>query len=978
MIRKLLIFLGLMGYLWSYAGNGYDLLPNYVSTLKSNDVFPIVADGNAATILIDSDDWKGVVRAAGDLARDIELVTSKSVLINRPSASHAIIIGTIGKSKYIHNLIKSGKLDVKDIEGQWESFVIQTIDGNLVIAGSDKRGTIYGIYDMSEKIGVSPWHYWADVPVKKSSELYVANGRYLQPSPAVKYRGIFINDEWPSFGGWATQRFGGINSKMYSTMFELLLRLKANYLWPAMWGSAFNEDDPLNPQLADEYGIVMGTSHHEPMMRAHKEYTRRRDEVGPWNYNTNKERIDSFFYYGIERNKDYENIITIGMRGDGDTPMGNGDDRANIQTLKNVIATQRDIIGKVYGKEPSKLPQMLVAFGEVQRYFEAGLDIPDDVTLMFCDNNWGQLRRIGPKNERKRKGGMGLYYHIDMNGGPANDRWINTITAAKIREQLNLAYQTGLDRVWLVNVGDLKPKEMPIDFIMRYAWNPDSIGLNDIDDFMIAWASEIFGSKHAVEIADIVDLYSHYNLLRKPEVQNPKVMSVVNYNEADRIVDAWKSLAQRAKRLSYDIDPEYRDAYYQLVLYPVVASAGVAEIYVCAGKNNLYASQGRASANDYADRAKVLFEEDKLLTDHYNNCISNGKWKNMMLDNHIGYTSWSMPKKNILPRLDSVVVSQKPEMGIGIEGCEKAWPKNSSLPIFEPCGQESYYIDIFNKGAEVFEFSASTETPWINLSASRGMVDKEFRLNVSINWDIAPQGKHNGVITITDGNNTASIDVPVYNYALPKKESHYYAGCSEFSIPAHDFNRNIAGKYASWTFAPKLGRGTGAMLIDCVTAPSAEKHKNAPRLEYDFYLPDDTLLTVVLAILPTQDIYPARGLRMAVAVDDNALVMVDMRKGMSHTAKEYAPEALTLSKVLKPLPQHNSKLALAGFGKPRRSDVLDGMRWVDINLGDIRKGLHTLKIYMVDPEIVLDKIVINPDNLRPSYLGAPPKRINPL
>ncbi|MDE7089001.1 MAG: glycosyl hydrolase 115 family protein, partial [Prevotella sp.] len=347
----------------------------------------------------------------------------------------------------IDKLIRQKKIDVKNVRGQWESYLIDVVDGQLVIAGSDKRGTIYGIYEISQCIGVSPWYWWADVPVKHQNEVIYNSGRILQPSPKVKYRGIFINDEWPSFGTWCNNQFGGVNSKAYTHIFELLLRLKANYLWPAMWDSRFNEDDAESPRLADEYGIVMGTSHHEPMMRAHKEYVYRKDYIGPWDYSVNKERIDRFFREGMERNRDYENLVTIGMRGDGDVAMGTGSDTDNMKTLKHVIDGQRKIIKDIYGR-PDGVPQLWAIFTEVQRYYDAGFTVPDDVTLLLCDNNWGYIRRKGRDFERKRKGGLGLYYHIDMNGGPWNDRWVNTTTVPKLREQLHLAYASGIDRIW--------------------------------------------------------------------------------------------------------------------------------------------------------------------------------------------------------------------------------------------------------------------------------------------------------------------------------------------------------------------------------------------------------------------------------------------------------------------------------------------------------------------------------------------------
>ena len=957
--------------------NGYDFLPQYILKSGSKETFSIVENGKAAQIYVDPSDWKGVIRAAKDLGDDIKKVTTVSTSVVEESNFNpkSILIGTIGKSAIIDKLIAEKKIDVSPILNKWESFIIQTVEDNLVIVGSDKRATIFGIYDISEKIGVSPWYWWADVPVKTSKELFVKNGTYLQESPKVKYRGIFINDEWPSFGDWTHRKFGGFNSKMYTHMFELLLRLKANYLWPAMWNAAFNEDDPMNPVLADEYGIVMGTSHHEPMMRAHKEYTKRRTEIGPWDYINNKENINKFFKEGLERNKYFDNIITIGMRGDGDSPMGKGNDEENIGTLRDVIKGQRKIISEVYGRNPSEIPQLWAIFTEVQRYYDAGLTVPDDVTLLFCDNNWGQIRRTGPTKEKKRKGGLGLYYHIDMNGGPASDRWVNTTTIPKLREQLNLAYQTGIDQIWIINVGDLKPKELPIDFIMRYAWNPDAISARDVSNYTVEWAKQIFGEEHAVEIADIVSRYSKYNLMRKAEVQHPMVFSHVNYHESDRMLQLWHDVVNKAEILEHKISPEAKDAYYQLVLYPTKASAGVAEMYIAAGKNNIYARQGRVSANDFTDRAGVLFELDKKLSDYYNQCMSKGKWCNMMSDNHIGYVSWPIPKVNQLPPFEAITPLSTPTMGVAVEGSELSWPDAGlalTLPTFEVLEDNSYYIDVYNRGRGSFEFRAVANKSWIKVSQNTGCVDKEKRLNVTIDWNQLSLGNHQGEIIISSGNNQAVIKVNTKKYAIPSVESYYFGGAGEFSIPAYQYNRIIAGKNAQWKFAPDLGREEGCMLIEPVTAPSA-KITDAPCLEYDIYLPEDGDLTVALGILPTQDINPARGLRMAIAVDDEKPHVVDMRKGMHNEFREYTSENIARSKFLKPLPPVNKNFALAAYGKKRRSDTFDGLRWVDETMESRKAGMHTIKIYMVDPELVLEKIVVNPDNSHYSYMGKPSK-----
>ena len=821
--------------------------------MAQTEQFCIAKSGKTATIVVDVDDWKGVLMAARNLSDDVRKVTGVSSQVNMQSPTSAgllpherqnlkasILVGTIGKSRIIDELIKQRKIDVRQVKGQWESYLIDVVDGNLVIAGSDKRGTIYGIYDLSERIGVSPWYWMADAPVKHQDELYYDGGRFVQPSPKVKYRGLFINDEWPSFGTWCTNHFGGVNAKAYEHIFELLLRLKANYFWPAMWATAFNEDDPESPRLADEMGIVMGTSHHEPMMRSHQEYLHRKQQVGPWDYASNKARIDQFFREGMERNKAYDNLVTIGMRGDGDVAMGKGDDQENMRTLGSVIDGQRQIINDIYGR-PDAVPQLWAIFTEVQRYYDAGFTVPDDVTLLLCDNNWGYIRRKGRDFERKRKGGLGLYYHIDMNGGPWNDRWINTTTVPKLREQLNLAYKSGIDRIWIINVGDLKPKEMPIDFIMHYAWNPDAIQAGDEQAWLERWTRSIFGEAFARETADIIAKYSKYNLWRKPEAQVP---GIYNYEEMLHVSNLWQSLVSRCEALKAQIPVEAQDAFYQLVYYPTVASAGVAHIY---------------NAATVGDSVTIchLMAQDQRLTDYYNKVMAGGKWDGMMLDNHIGYTKWSIPDKNYHP------------MTLG------------------------YKV--------------------------------HHDLNASKNT-------------------------------------------KEYSIAACDYTQKSDG----WLFLPDLGRGKGCMGAKDVM--KEYKEGDGPVLKYEVELTDEG--HVAIGILPTQDILPARGLRLGVQIDDLPMQVIDARRGLVDTFMEYTPQNLAVSKVLKPLPPR-SHLSLSGYvdGRQlqRRDEVFDNIRWLDASF-QATPGKHTLKLIMIDPEVVIEQIVVNPDNSRYSYFGAPERK----
>ena len=432
---------------------------------------------------------------------------------------------------------KPGKLNADAISGKWESFIITTVanplpgvDQALVIAGSDKRGTIYGIYEISEQIGVSPWYWWADVPPKHHENLFIKAGTYVQGPPVVKYRGIFINDEAPAFSGWACgQIWWRQLAGSTRNMFELLLRLRANYLWPAMWNNAFNEDDPNDPVLADEYGIVMGTSHHEPMIRAQKEWTKSQQQYGngQWNYLTNEEGLKQFWTDGIERNKNYESIVTVGMRGDGDVAMPDaGGLEANKKLLEKIITDQRQILAEHMNPDVTKIPQLWALFTEVQQYYDAGLKVPDDVTLLFCDDNVGDLRRLPTPEERKRSGGAGIYFHMDMHGGPFSYQWLNSSPLPKIQEQMNLAYEYGATRIWIVNVGDLKPLEIPLEFIIRMGWNPAAMTKDDVADYQRRWAEREFGPEHAAEIADIVSKYAKYNGIRKPDLLKPDTFSV--------------------------------------------------------------------------------------------------------------------------------------------------------------------------------------------------------------------------------------------------------------------------------------------------------------------------------------------------------------------------------------------------------------------------------------------------------------------
>lgn len=637
---------------------------SFIATQKGDNVVILKEKSSPLSFLVSNGTDAGILRAITNLQIDFEKVTGeKPVILNQKpnSSSPLIIIGTIGTNSAIDDLVKAKKIDGKELKGKNEKFSIANIknpfsgvEEAIVIAGSDKRGTIYGIYELSKQIGVSPWYYWADVPVEKKENLYFIKGIYSDGEPAVKYRGIFINDEAPALSGWSKATFGGFNSKFYEKVFELLLRLKANYIWPAMWGSAFYDDDPASGPLANEMGIVMGTSHHEPMALAQTDwhrYIKKNNLPNVWDYNKNKTVLDEFWKSGIERSKNWEKLVTVGMRGDGDEAMSEG---TNIALLENIVKEQRKIIAEVTQKKAEKTPQVWALYKEVQDYYDQGMRVPDDVTLLFCDDNWGNVRKLPDLTKPLHKGGYGMYYHFDYVGGPRNSKWINISPIQRVWEQMNLTYSHGVDKIWIVNVGDLKPMEFPISFFLDMAWNPKKFNSQNLFEFTEKWAADQFGTKHAKEIARLLNTYPKFNRRVTPEMLDSTTYSLENYNEFETVVNDYKNLALDAYRIYNEIPKEYQDAYFQLVLYPIDACSNLYEMYFAQANNKKLAAEKNILANAFADQVKINFERDSILQNKYNNEISGGKWTHIMDQMRIGYKAWHDTPKNILPELSYV------------------------------------------------------------------------------------------------------------------------------------------------------------------------------------------------------------------------------------------------------------------------------------------------------------------------------------
>jgi len=630
-----------------------------------NGDFALSTPESIPFLLVDRNDHAGIILALDNLKTDIGRVTQRepNILFDQPGDTQAIVVvGSLDKSSLIAQLVDDRKIDVSEIKGKWEAFLIETvenpfpgIDRALVIVGSDKQSTIYGLYDLSEKMGVSPWYYWADVPIVQQERIYIKKGRYLFNGPKVKYRGIFINDEAPALSGWVHEKFGKFNSEFYGHVFELILRLKGNFLWPAMWGRSLFDDDPKSAPLADEMGIVVGTSHHEPMCRAQAEW--HRYGSGPWDYTKNKKVLSDFWTEGYKNNQHFEQLVTIGMRGDGDEPMS---EESNIELLERIIADQREIIQKTSGKKAEEVPQVWALYKEVQEYYDKGMRVPDDVTLLLCDDNWGNLRKLPDIHAPERKGGYGIYYHVDYVGGPRSSKWLNVSQISRIWEQMNLAYSHKVDRLWVLNVGDIKPMEFPISFFLDMAWDPDRFTASSVDRYTETWCARQFGENNAKEAARILDLYTKYNHRVTPELLDDKTYSLDHYNEFERVRNEYRDLAFDALRVYNFMEDKYRDAFDQLVLFPANATSNLYDMYYALAMNKKRAAENHPEANYWADVVEECFQRDARFTRHYNESIAGGKWSHMMDQIRIGYRSWAEPRRLVIPQTLRVEVPEIP------------------------------------------------------------------------------------------------------------------------------------------------------------------------------------------------------------------------------------------------------------------------------------------------------------------------------
>jgi len=929
------------------------------SDAPSPGAMPLVSGGRSAAIAFDPGDERALIRAIGDLRADFESVSGDaSALIEAggdgslpeaaSSAVGLVIVGGVGRSRLVAALAARGLLDASRIRGRWEAFMAKTVERPfpgveraLVIAGSDARGAIYGIYELSAQIGVSPWHWWADLVPEHKNALWAQAADVAEPGPAVRYRGIFLNDEEPCLGPWARETFGGLNAAFYAKVFELVLRLRGNYLWPAMWGKSIIEDDPASADLAAEYGIVLGTSHHEPLMRAHVDWSR--NGKGPWNYAKNGEFLRGFWREGMRRTKGLEKTVTIGMRGDGDEPMSEEED---VALLQRIVGDQRAIIAEETGRPAEETTQVWALYKEVQGYYERGMRVPDDVTLLWCDDNWGNIRRLPTEEERSRPGGAGIYYHFDYVGGPRSYKWMNSSTIERTWEQMHQAYRYGATRLWVVNVGDLKPLEYPIDFFLSYAWNPEAMDADDLGAWARCWAARAFGRDRAKEIAEIMSLYPKWNMRRKPELLDPDSYSAVNYREAETVVAGWKRLVERTAAIHESLPETRKAAFYQLVYHPVAASAVLHALQRAAALNRLHAAQGRASANAMAEKARRLFREDAELSRRYHEELSGGKWNHLMAQPHIGYYYWNYPVRNVMPAVHEVQPSAKGEMGVAIEGVERSWPdwwpNKAVLPAINPIDGEGRWLEVFNRGLDHVDFAVKADKPWVTLSANKGRLGPDARVMVGARWkDVAP-GDSGAVITVSGSDGTkVEVELPLeWRAGLPAvAKGTFVQRLGHVSMEAEHYASAAAPQGRTWKRIPNYGRSLSGMAAFPVLAPALEPGEGGMRLEYRMLLAKGGAARVYAIFGPTIDFRQGGGFRFALSVDGGAPLVVNAHADRSDAAWERAvsDEALVASAELY-------------FGSP---------------------GEHALSYWMLDTGLVLEKLVVDFGGMKKSYLYPP-------
>lgn len=959
-----------------------------VNSLNAQTSFTIVSKKDKVGVFYDKSDDKVVEIAARMLVDDISKITQKYIEINGDVHKYSILAGTIGQSSLIDRLIDDEKIQVSDIVGKWETYKIEVIDKPLsgidkalVIVGSDRRATAYGLLEVSKMMGVSPWEWWADVTPEVKEEVSISVSSKTYGSPSVKYRGIFLNDEDWGLQPWAALNYetekGDIGPKTYVKVFELLLRLRANTIWPAMNEStkAFYSS-PENKVVADNYAIVVGSSHAEPMLGdINPEWNHK--NKGGHRHRTKSKFIKKLFKKRAKEIKDFESIYTLGMRGEQNSPMNLDEDdlESQVKLLEQVITDQREVLEKD-SKEEENIPQVFIPYNEALYCYQNGLNLPEDVMLMWADDNYGYIRQLSNLREQERSGGAGIYYHTSYWGKPHDYLWLNSTNPALLWEEMSKAYEFQSRDFWILNCGDIKPHEYNVELFLDMAWDMTKFEKNsDVKQHRKSWAAREFGEQTANDITDVMLKYDELAFQRRPEfmawsqvqpVTKARETELTQFHYGDEVsqrINAYQTLITAVDSINTKV-PDYRkDAFYQLVYYPVVAAASINHKWLYAYKNKFTASQGRSSALHYGEKAFLAYNRIVSETNYYNNVLQGGKWNHMM----------NMSPRNLpvfsRPSIAVAYPNSHPELGLALEGYEIELNHETInsyadvLPVFNAYTKNKYYVDVYLKDEEVLKWEAKPRENWIHISKKTGELNAdqpEERLWVTIDWDKVPQGENkkeallgnddqlippgfkvNSAIDFVSGDKTYTVGVSVYN---PKFEDlKGYKGFVEdkgfVSIKAEHYTRKKEGAEAKWETFEGLGYSGKVAVALPRTSKSqnwiSDIVKNSPTLEYDFYTFNHGEANVNIQAIPTHAFFEGSGVKCAISIDDAKPEIIDFQtSGQSDAWKE---------NVLKNATIKSAKQIINKAGK------------------------HTLKIWMVDPGVMIDQVLIDLGGWKKSY-----------
>ncbi|MFA9370861.1 MAG: glycosyl hydrolase 115 family protein [Labilibaculum antarcticum] len=965
-INILLLLLVIPNFLFS------QIEVNHQKSLNKN-YFTIAEGQNIAPIYCDADENISVKKTTNLFLEDLKRITGKqSQLLNEAKQlkGQVIIIGTIGESRMIDQLISSGKLDVDSIKNQWERFLIKTIDNPLpgvdkalIIAGSDRRGLSYGVFSVSEAIGVSPWYWWADVPVKKSNSLYLSSLNYASKAPSVKYRGIFINDEDWGMKPWAAKKMDtdirDIGPKTYAKVCELLLRLKANLMWPAMHAvtGAFNKY-PENKLVADTFGIVMGSSHCEPLLFNNATEWNKKS-MGEWNYQTNKDGIIEQLDKRVKSNSSNENLYTLALRGLHDEGMiGNLTTAEKVKNLESALQDQRNILKKYISKPIESVPQVFIPYKEVMDLYNKGAKVPEDVTIIWPDDNYGYIKQLAAPEDLNRDGGFGVYYHVSYLGEPHNNLWLSTTPPSLIYEEMSKVYRTGADKVWVLNVGDIKACEYSTELFLEMAWDIDKYNYQSVSQNQAVWSASLFGNEYLNDFATIWDKYYHLAFTRKPEYMGwgyewnsgaeritDTEFSFVNYREAEKRIEDYEDIAGKVTKIMTQLPEEQKPAFYQLVYYPVKASCLMNKKMLIAQKNRMYAKEGRAKTNVLAAEAKSYYDSLQMITNEYNSLL-NGKWEAMMSIEQ-GWVS----RTHIMPPVDSLKLANKAILAVFPEGAEPVKYSTSpfkALPVFNSYAPKTYFIDVANKGSKALKWEATVSNDWIKLNKTSGKTIYEQRILVSIDWQKLPANENVfGEINFRNKDQHEKIIVSVFNPQNVDQEELnglFVEQNGYISIPAADFHRKNNTDPMDIQLIPGLGiENKSIQFGDPLKRNMDPRKRFKTSVEYDFYLFTPGWVTIQTYALPVFPLNKLEKAEYSYRIDDDILIRPNIESG------EYSDDW--------------------------KENVLRNFAINEHRYFIPKAGKHTFKLMSTTQGMVIQKIGIDSGGLKDSYLGPESSKI---